>query len=85
MVLPQWFQKLHQSDKIAHLGVTDPLSLAQGLTWWMETVVTPLALTWAWAYHASGLIGPAFFLLQLTVVSICLRPIFSDPPPPLYY
>ena len=48
------------------------LGLAQGHAWWVETVVTPLALAWARAYHASGLAGPATFLLQLIVVPMAL-------------
>ena len=85
MALPQGFQKLHQSDNIAHLVVTDALGLAQDHAWGVKTVVAPLALAWAQAYHASGLTSPASFLLQLTVVLICLRLIFSKSPPPFYY
>lgn len=48
------------------------MGLAQGHRWFVEKVITPFAMTWARAYHASGLVNPFTFLLQLVVVLFVL-------------
>lgn len=48
------------------------MGLAQFHAWTMETVVTPIVMVWARAYHASGLVNPFTFLLQLIFGPIAL-------------
>lgn len=48
------------------------MGLAQAHAWFVESVITPLALTWARAYHATGLVNPFTFLLQLLGVPLVL-------------
>lgn len=48
------------------------MGLAQAHAWFVESVITPIALIWARAYHASGLVNPFTFLLQLMIVPLVL-------------
>jgi len=48
------------------------LGMAQAHAWLVEKVITPLALSWAKAFHASGLANPFTFLLQLLIVPLAL-------------
>ena len=48
------------------------MGIAQAHAWLVESVITPLALIWARAYHASGLVNPFTFLLQLLILPIAL-------------
>mmetsp|Transcript_29168 Transcript_29168/g.62024 ORF Transcript_29168/g.62024 Transcript_29168/m.62024 type:complete len:242 (-) Transcript_29168:169-894(-) len=48
------------------------LGLAQLHAWFLESVITPLVLVWARTYHASGLVNPFTFLLQLMIVPLAL-------------
>ena len=43
------------------------LGVAQGHAWVVEQVITPIAVLWAKAYHASGWVNPFTFLLQLMI------------------
>lgn len=46
------------------------MGLAQGHAWMVERVITPVAVAWARAYHASGLVNPFTFLFQLMIVPL---------------
>ena len=48
------------------------MGLAQGHAWVVENVITPMVMKWARAYHASGLVNPFTFLLQLMIVPLAL-------------
>eukprot|EP00581_Thalassiosira_minuscula_P012527 CAMPEP_0183729226 /NCGR_PEP_ID=MMETSP0737-20130205/29972_1 /TAXON_ID=385413 /ORGANISM="Thalassiosira miniscula, Strain CCMP1093" /LENGTH=245 /DNA_ID=CAMNT_0025961373 /DNA_START=119 /DNA_END=853 /DNA_ORIENTATION=- len=48
------------------------MGLAQGHAWLVENVITPFALCWARAYHASGFVNPFTFLMQLLLVPLAL-------------
>mmetsp|Transcript_5337 Transcript_5337/g.13356 ORF Transcript_5337/g.13356 Transcript_5337/m.13356 type:complete len:247 (+) Transcript_5337:168-908(+) len=48
------------------------MGLAQAHAWLVENMITPFVLTWARTYHASGLVNPFTFLLQLMIVPLAL-------------
>lgn len=48
------------------------MGLAQAHAWLVERVITPMVLIWARAFHASGLVNPFTFLLQLMIVPLAL-------------
>lgn len=48
------------------------LGIAQAHAWFVESVITPIALVWARAYTATGLVNPFTFLLQLLIVPLAL-------------
>lgn len=48
------------------------IGLAQAHAWLVENVITPVAVVWAKAYHATGLVNPFTFLLQLLIVPLAL-------------
>lgn len=44
------------------------LGVAQAHAWFVKNIITPFALVWAKAFHASGLVNPLTFLLQLMIM-----------------
>ncbi|KAL7539959.1 hypothetical protein ACHAWF_006555, partial [Thalassiosira exigua] len=48
------------------------LGIAQAHAWFMQNAITPFVLLWAKAYHASGLVNPVTFLMQLMIVPLAL-------------
>jgi hypothetical protein len=52
------------------------MGLAQVHAWWVESVITPLALVWAKAFYATGWVNPFTFLLQLLLIPVLLVCLF---------
>ena len=48
------------------------VGLAQLHAWFMEMVVTPVAVIWAKMYLRTGLVNPLTFLMQLVLVPVLL-------------
>ena len=48
------------------------LGLAQMHAWFVENVITPVAIVWAKTFHATGLVNPFTFLLQLLIVPLAV-------------
>jgi hypothetical protein len=52
------------------------LGLAQAQAWMVERIITPIALVWARSFHASGIVNPFTFFLQLLIVPLSLAYLF---------
>ena len=48
------------------------MGLAQMHAWFVENVVTPVAITWSRAFAATGLVNPFTFMLQLILFPVLL-------------
>lgn len=46
------------------------MGVAQAHAWFMEHVITPIAVAWAKAYRSTGLVNPFTFMLQLVLFPV---------------